>query len=91
MQLFLGKYFFVIYISRSKQRVWQRLAESNDSDICTNDDFVSSLVKKVDEAAKFEYDSDEEDLTGIAKKRVDIVKVESPDLIWLKFLHFKER
>uniref|UniRef100_A0AAR5PJI1 RING finger protein 17 n=1 Tax=Dendroctonus ponderosae TaxID=77166 RepID=A0AAR5PJI1_DENPD len=75
----------------STQRVWQRLAEAEDSDICTNDGLVSSLLKKVDEEAKFEDGSDEEDLSGIAKKRVDIVKVESPELIWLKFVHFKDR
>ncbi|XP_050294112.1 uncharacterized protein LOC126734498 isoform X2 [Anthonomus grandis grandis] len=52
------------------------------------DGLMSSLLKKVNEEPD---ESDEEDLSNIKKRQIDVVKVENPYLIWVRFHEFRDR
>lgn len=51
---------------------------------------MSALLKKVVESINEESD-DEDDDTNARKRRIDVIKVESPDLIWIKFLDIRDK
>ncbi|XP_060527400.1 RING finger protein 17 [Cylas formicarius] len=49
------------------------------------EDLIASMLEKAND------ESEEEDATNVRKRQVDVVKVVSPDLIWVKFLDLRHR
>lgn len=50
---------------------------------------MSSLLKRVDQQTG--DDSEDENVSDVKKRQVDVIKVDAPDQIWVKFLDFRER
>jgi len=52
---------------------------------------MSALLKKVIENSKDESDDEDIDDTDVKKRRIDVIKVESPSLVWIKFFDLRDK
>ncbi|XP_066147479.1 RING finger protein 17 [Euwallacea fornicatus] len=52
------------------------------------DGLMSSLLKKVDEEAN---DESEEDNSDVVRRKIEVIKVDSPEQIWVKFLDLRDK
>ncbi|CAH1134389.1 unnamed protein product [Ceutorhynchus assimilis] len=53
--------------------------------------FMSTLLQKVNDEANGESDSEDASYAGVKKRRVDVIKVEDPNNIWVKYEDLKNK
>ncbi|KAJ8965399.1 hypothetical protein NQ314_004151 [Rhamnusium bicolor] len=75
---------------KSKTLEWPQ-NDQEQQGFTEDDGFVATLLKKVDENGDVESDDEESEVENLVKQKVDVIKVVSPELIYIKFLHLEEQ
>ncbi|XP_066261976.1 RING finger protein 17 [Euwallacea similis] len=67
---------------------WPQYDDTNGG-FSETDGLMSSLLKRVDEEANDE--SEEEDKSDVARRKIEVIKVDSPEQIWVKFVDLRDK
>lgn len=77
-----------IILCRSSQLEWS-CVKCGEPDIFEEDCFLTSLLKKA--ITNPDSEDEAEDQNNTERRQLEVIKVESPDAFWIKFLSFSER